>query len=345
METKLLKVDRENIDEDKIRIGAEYIKKGELVAMPTETVYGLGVNGLDPEAVKKVFIAKGRPQDNPLILHISNIDQVDKLVKDVKNEDYRLMEYLWPGPITMVFKKKDIVPNIVSGGGDTVGLRLPSNPIARKLIDLSGVPIAAPSANISGRPSPTNAEDVYNDMKGRIARIIDGGSSDIGIESTVVDMTSKDPIILRPGFYTLEYLKEFMPNIKMDLGLKEGIPKSPGQKYKHYAPKAKLIVFVGDSKKVRERIIREIEKERKKNSKIGVMSFIEDEPYNVDLELKIGSFKDITEMGHLLFKNLRDFDKNNIDIIFGVGVIEEGYGTSIMNRLKKASAGNVIYVD
>lgn len=345
METKILKIDRENIDIEKIKEAASYIKNGDLVGMPTETVYGLGVNGLCPECVKKVFEAKGRPQDNPLILHISHIKDIDGLCRDIKKRDYEIMEKLWPGPLTLIFYKKDIVPDIVSGGGDTVGIRLPENPIARKLIEYSGVPIAAPSANLSGSPSPTNARDVYSDMNGRIRAIIDGGSSDIGIESTVIDMTGERPVILRPGFYTLEYLKTLMGDISLDKGLTKGIPKSPGQKYKHYAPKAELFVYVGDIEKVREKILGEIGRKKEEGLRVGVMTFDEDITYDVDLDLRLGPISDIRKMGQVLFKNLREFDRNKIDIIFGVGVMEEGYGTSIMNRLKKASSGRIIYVD
>lgn len=344
METEIIKIDKDNIDIEKINRAASFIKDGELVAMPTETVYGLGADGLNEEAVKKIFIAKNRPGDNPLILHISSIDEVDRLVKNVKEKDKKVMESLWPGPVTLIYEKKDIVPKEVTAGGNTVGLRMPSNKIAREFIKASKTPIAAPSANLSGRPSPTNCEDVFMDMNGRIRCIIDGGDRDIGIESTVIDMTEDEPIILRPGFYTLEYLKEIIPGIKMDTRLNTAIPRSPGQKYKHYAPKAEFIVFIGKQEDVRKEILAEIDKAKKKKQKIGVMSFIEDASYDVDLELNIGSFKDITEMGHLLFKNLREFDRNNVDIIFGVGVIEEGYGTSIMNRLKKACGGNVRYL-
>lgn len=345
METEIVKIDINNIDSKKLEKVGQYIRQGELVAFPTETVYGLGANGLSSEDVKKIFIAKGRPQDNPLILHISAIEDIKKLCKDIKEEYFPIMEKLWPGPLTLIFNKSDIVPKEVTAGGDTVGIRLPSNPIARKFIELANRPIAAPSANISGRPSPTNARDVYQDMKGRIRCIIDGGDSDIGIESTVLDLTDKYPTILRPGFYTLEYLREFFPDIKMDQALvKKGIPKSPGQKYRHYAPKAKMIVFMGHKDRVNEEIVKNIKKSKEKGLKVGLMVFEDSLDYDADLVLKMGKFSDISQMGHLLFKNLRDFDRANIDIIYTIGVKEEGYGVSIMNRLKKASSGNLVYV-
>lgn len=346
IDTEILKVDRKNIELEKIKEAARLINKGDLVIFPTETVYGLGADGLNGEACKKIFLAKGRPQDNPLILHVADLDMVSKLAVGLEDKDFDLMKNLWPGPLTLIYRKSHLVPDEVTAGGPTVGIRFPSNEIANALIREAKTAIAAPSANLSGKPSPTNSADVKEDMDGRVSCIIDGGSSDIGIESTVVDMTEKNPVILRPGFYTLEYLEEYMPGISIDPALKTGaIPKSPGQKYRHYAPNAEMITFVGQPKKVRAEILSYIEAAKKENKKIGVMSFDEDEAYGVDLELKMGSFSDISEMGRMLFSNLRKFDQAKVDLILGVGVYEKGYGVSIMNRMKKASSGKIIYVD
>ena len=247
MKTEILKIDRENIDTDAIKKAANFIKSGQLVAFPTETVYGLGADGLNDEACRKIFKAKGRPSDNPLILHISHISMLDNLVEEITDKHRKLFE-LWPGPMTLIFKKSDLIPDAVTAGGDTVAIRFPSDQIARALITEADTPIAAPSANISGRPSPTKARDVYQDMDGIIPVIIDGGESNIGIESTVIDLSGDEPIILRPGFYTYEFLKDILSDMRLDDSLVDSskIPKSPGQKYKHYAPKAKLRVFIGE---------------------------------------------------------------------------------------------------
>lgn len=247
MNTKILKIDKDNIDREMILESANAIREGELVAFPTETVYGLGANGLDEDAVKKIYIAKGRPSDNPLILHISSGEELQPLVKDIPPIAYKCMERFWPGPLTMIFKKSEIIPSIITGGLDTVAIRMPSHPIASALISASGVPIAAPSANTSGRPSPTNAEHVMEDMKEKIPIIIDGGNTGIGLESTVLDLSVENPMILRPGGITLEDLREIIPNVTQDRSIVQNnaVPKSPGQKYRHYAPKAEMILFTG----------------------------------------------------------------------------------------------------
>lgn len=331
----------------------QLINSGELVAFPTETVYGLGANGFDPVAVKNIFIAKGRPQDNPLILHIWSKDQIKELIQGDITPYIELMESLWPGPMTLIFKKSKLVPYEVTAGGETVGIRMPSNPCARAFLKACGKPIAAPSANLSGRPSPTNAKDVMVDLGGKISLILDGGASDIGIESTVIDLTADDgkAVILRPGFYTIKDLERFLPGISLDKGLEEGkIPKSPGQKYKHYAPKAELSIFVGSLKSTEDAIIKEYLK-RYKSEKVGLLIFKESEgrilraikevggaePFHITQ----GSQEFLEEMAHGLFTNLRIFDKEGLDAIIGQGIKAEGYGLSIMNRMKKAAAGRV----
>ena len=340
--TEILKPTRENIERS-----AKLILNDEIVAIPTETVYGLGANGLSDIAVSKIFNAKNRPQDNPLILHISDYDMMENLVYELSDEIKEFLNHFWPGPLTVVMKKKDIIPEAVSCGLDTVAIRMPNNEIARSLIKQCGVPIAAPSANISGKPSPTTAEDVFTDMNGKISVILDGGLCNIGIESTVLDLTKKPYTILRQGFYTKEDFLKYEDEILIDDAIvtENIIPKSPGQKYKHYAPKAKVLVI---SAKDRKKSSMEIEKIIKENKdlKIGIFKF--DETFlNVESEniLSLGSVFDLKEMSKILFKGLREFDEKNVDLIVVEGCDEKGLGFSIMNRLKKSASGNIKYID
>ena len=340
--TEILKPTRENIERS-----AKLILNDEIVAIPTETVYGLGANGLSDIAVSKIFKAKNRPQDNPLILHISDYDMMENLVYELSDEIKEFLNHFWPGPLTVVMKKKEIIPDAVSCGLDTVAIRMPNNEIARSFIKQCGVPIAAPSANISGKPSPTTAEDVFTDMNGKISVILDGGLCNIGIESTVLDLTKKPYTILRPGFYTKEDFLKYEDEILIDDAIvtENIIPKSPGQKYKHYAPKAKVLVI---SAKDRKKSSMEIEKIIKENKdlKIGIFKF--DETFlNVESEniLSLGSVFDLKEMSKILFKGLREFDEKNVDLIVVEGCDEKGLGFSIMNRLKKSASGNIKYID
>ena len=250
METKIIQIDGENIDNDLMKEAAKIIKSGGLVAFPTETVYGLGANGLDQEAVKKIFIAKGRPQDNPLILHVHSIDQVKELVDDIPDLAKKCMKEFWPGPLTILLKRSNKVLDVITAGLQTVAIRMPENNIALDLIKLSKTPIAAPSANTSGRPSPTSAKHVVEDLSGKVDMIIDGGSTGIGLESTVLDLSTDIPMILRPGGVTEEDLRKIIPNIAIDSSIIKSddniIPKSPGQKYRHYAPKSEMLLFSGE---------------------------------------------------------------------------------------------------
>lgn len=344
MKTEILKIDRENINKAYIKKAADLIKEGALVAFPTETVYGLGADGLNNEACKKIFKAKGRPADNPLILHISHISMLDNLVEEI-SESHRKLFDLWPGPMTLIFKKSRLIPEAVTAGGDTVAIRFPSDEIARALISEANTPIAAPSANISGRPSPTKADDVYQDMDGIIPLIIDGGESNIGIESTVIDLSGESPTILRPGYYTYEFLKEILPDMRLDDSLVDStkIPKSPGQKYKHYAPKAKLRVFIGEN--VPDYLLKLAEECKSQGKKVGILAFEEDKgkfasyPY-----ISLGSRRDLSTMSHVLFSSLRQMDRLEVDIILAEGVRENHLGKSIMNRMKKAAANDVNYI-
>lgn len=344
MKTEILKIDRKNINKAYIKKAADLIKEGALVAFPTETVYGLGADGLNNEACKKIFKAKGRPADNPLILHISHISMLDNLVEEI-SESHRKLFDLWPGPMTLIFKKSRLIPEAVTAGGDTVAIRFPSDEIARALISEANTPIAAPSANISGRPSPTKADDVYQDMDGIIPLIIDGGESNIGIESTVIDLSGESPTILRPGYYTYEFLKEILPDMRLDDSLVDStkIPKSPGQKYKHYAPKANLRVFIGEN--VPDYLLDLAEEYKSQGKKVGILAFDEDKdkfayyPY-----ISLGSRIDLSTMSHVLFSSLREMDRLEVDIILAEGVRENHLGKSIMNRMKKAAANDVNYI-
>lgn len=347
MNTEFLVVDSDR-SRPLLQRAAKYIREGELVAFPTETVYGLGADGLNGEACAKIFEAKHRPADNPLILHISELSEMDRLVEGVRPQYRKLAEELWPGPMTLIFQKSKLIPDQVTAGGDTVAIRMPSHPVARDFIRVCQTPLAAPSANLSGKPSPTNAQDVLRDMDGRIACILDGGSCQIGIESTVIDCTTEHPEILRPGFYTLEFLQEYLPDIRLEDHLIEDSrpPKSPGQKYRHYAPKAEFHVYVGDLEKIEDLFNEKVQKGLEEGRKIGVMTFVEDPNEYPGAEvLRIGSEKDITEMGRVLFAHLRSFDRMGVDLILGVGVpSDHGYGVSIMNRMKKAASGNVHFL-
>lgn len=349
METKVYKVKEDSIDLNIIKQAADIIKTGNLVSFPTETVYGLGADGLNEEAVKKIYIAKGRPSDNPLILHISEISELDNLVEEISDEAKLCIKQFWPGPLTMIFKKSSVVPDIITGGLDTVAIRMPSNKIAKELIKYSNTPIAAPSANLSGRPSPTSADHVYEDLNGKIGLIIDGGRCEVGLESTVLDVSGDIPMILRPGKVSYEDLIKILPNTTIDKSiLKDGeTPKSPGQKYKHYAPKGEMIVFIGDSEKVVSKIKEESRKYAKNGLKVAIIATDESlkEYITTDgLVLSIGSRHNIKSIGKNLFDILRKCDDENIDIILSEGFEKDNLGMAIMNRMLKASGGNIIEI-
>lgn len=350
METKILKINPDNIGEDEINLlsqAGELLKKGELVAFPTETVYGLGGDALLPEAAAKIYAAKGRPSDNPLIVHVSDIEQVYDIADNISDDARALMQRFWPGPLTIVFEKKSVVPDGTTGGLDTVAVRMPSHELARNLIRTSGVLIAAPSANTSGRPSPTKAEHVYDDLKGVIPMIIDGGSVGIGIESTIVDMTGNIPMILRPGAITKQMLEEVVPYVEVDkaiLGpMKDGVkPKAPGMKYKHYAPKADLTIFSGEEDKVVAHINELLKAARNSGLKAGVIASDETiGKYSSDYVLSVGTRNDDRTIARNLYDVLRSFDDMEIDVIYGETFGENSLGYAIMNRLAKAAGYHI----
>ncbi|MEA1993367.1 MAG: L-threonylcarbamoyladenylate synthase [Euryarchaeota archaeon] len=339
METRIIRMDPDNLDTKKIKEAAEFIKNGELVAFPTETVYGLGANTLNADAVRKIFEAKNRPADNPIINHIAKKEWVYKLAKEVPEDAIRLADVFWPGPLTMIFKKKTIVPDVVTGGLKTTSMRMPRNKIALNLITYSQCPIAAPSANLSGKPSPTTAEHVIHDLSGRIACIIDAGSTDIGVESTVIDLSVSPPLLLRPGGVTYEDLREYIdieihPAARAVIEMKEKTA-SPGMKYRHYAPTADLILVEGDIKKVVKKIRGLCEENSEK--KIGIIVTEETKNlYDADVKI-IGRRKKMDEVAENLFRILREFDNEGVDIILSEGFSTEGLGLAVMNRLRKAA--------
>lgn len=350
METKFLELKKN--PEAMIAEAAGLIAAGEVVAFPTETVYGLGADGLNAEAVAKIFAAKGRPADNPLILHIADAEQINVLTAGLNANARALMETFWPGPLTIVVPRSDIVPNIVTAGLDTVAVRMPSHPVAAALIQAAGCPIAAPSANVSGKPSPTNAKDVAEDMTGKIAGILDGGSCGIGVESTVVDTTSPVPTILRPGGITREMLEERLGAVEIDPALNGDSalqPKAPGMKYRHYAPKAPVYLYEGTQ--AAKRLIEAVLRSQKLGLHIGVLC---DDSVKEMLEgsLRRGHTAEIFSWGQgkqdlaeHLYELLRDFDRAAPEFIIGMGVDEKGLGLAVMNRLRKASGYQILQAD
>lgn len=347
METLVVKINKDKIEEKSIEEATNIIKNGGLVAFPTETVYGLGANGLDEGAVSKIFKAKGRPQDNPLILHVHSMEQIKDLVIEIPQIAITVMEEFWPGPLTILFKRSNRVPDIITAGLDTVALRMPKNDIALSLIRESNCPIAAPSANISGRPSPTSSSHVIQDLMGKVDMIIDGGMTGIGLESTVLDLSGDMPMILRPGGVTLEELRKIIPNLIEDSSIIKSniIPKSPGQKYRHYAPKAEMLVFTGEVDNISSRIIEMTEEYINMGKTVGIMATDETEKlYKKGLVISLGSRENKEIIAHNLFNTIRLFDEAGVDIILGEGVDLPDLGLAIMNRMMKAASGKVIKV-
>ena len=306
METKVAIIKDINTDIRFIEEAGKVIRNGGTVAFPTETVYGLGANALDDEAVRKIFIAKGRPQDNPLIIHVST-KEISELVKDVPEVAQKIIDKFWPGPLTVILEKKDIIPNVTSANLNTIGIRMPNSEIALKLIELAERPIAAPSANISGRPSPTEVERCVEDLNGRVDYIIGGESSDIGVESTIVDCTVNPPLVLRPGGITLEMLKEINPEIELDKALKskpndDFKPKAPGMKYKHYAPNAHLKIIKGKNEKTIEIINEIVENYIEKGNDVAILTTNENlNKFNNGKVISLGSENDLKEIAKKSF--------------------------------------------
>ena len=333
--------DKEFLDEQLHKV-ADMLKTGKTVVFPTETVYGLGANALDPEAAKKIYEAKGRPSDNPLIVHISKKEDVDFLARNISQDAKLLMEAFWPGPLTLILDKSDNVPIETTGGLMTVAIRMPSNPIARKLIDLAGVPIAAPSANISGRPSITSSKYLVEELCERVDAIIISEDSEIGLESTVIDMTASTPVILRPGkIGKTEIEKILNKEIELDPSLKDenAAPKSPGMKYKHYSPNATVIVVTGSLDEMKQKINQKLSLDKNKSDKVKVVC-LEDRVSLYD-GYGISWGKSSQEAAKNLFKILRLMDEQNIEVVYFEALNSDEISEAVMNRLIKA-AGNMI---
>lgn len=348
MQTLIKKVDENCIDRKIMEEAGTLLKNGQLVAFPTETVYGLGANALDAEAASKIYAAKGRPSDNPLIVHIADMESLPLITEEIPEAAVKLAEKFWPGPLTMVFKKSDAVPYGTTGGLDTVAVRMPSHPIALEMIRWGGGYIAAPSANTSGRPSPTLAAHVADDLDGIIPLILDGGAVGIGIESTIVDLTEEIPTILRPGFITKEMLEEAVGTVQIDKGLSENSktpPKAPGMKYRHYAPRAELVIVEGASGAVVEKINALAEENAKNGIVTGIIGTEETVGnYRTGIVKSIGTREDELSISSHLYGILREFDESDAKVIYSESFEEGAMGSAIMNRLLKAAGHKLIYV-
>ncbi len=349
MKTRVFKAEGNRIDTRELKEAAEVIRAGGLVAFPTETVYGLGGDATSQEASKKIYQAKGRPSDNPLIVHIADFSQLCDIVEEVPESARILADKFWPGPLTMILRKNDVIPYETTGGLDTVAIRLPNHPVALSFLQESGCMIAAPSANTSGRPSPTTADHVWEDLHDKIDVILDGGEVGIGIESTIVDLTEEVPVILRPGFITQEMLEGVLGRVEMDPGLvnenSKMPPKAPGMRYRHYAPKAELTLVEGDAGDVVSKINQLSLKARDTGQKVGIIATEETKSlYTYGEVISIGSREDEAEIARHLYQVLRGFDDKDVDVIYSESFVAAGVGQAIMNRLLKAAGHKKIEV-
>ena len=330
------------VDAETAAIAAQLIRQGQLVAIPTETVYGLGANGLDEEAVVKIFEAKGRPQDNPLILHVAEVDEIHNYCQNVPEEAYLLAKKFWPGPLTMVLPAKDCVPKRTTGGLNTVAVRCPDSDITRQIIRLAGVPLAAPSANISGKPSTTTAQHVQHDHDGRIAAIVDGGACRVGVESTIVDLTEKPARLLRPGGITPEQLVEVLGELVVDKAVtaqieKDAVVKAPGMKYKHYAPDCAVIIVSGS----RDAAAKYIQEQYQVGDR--VLCFEEELPLYENCDpLAYGKEADVNTLSAGLFAALRELDDPAVKRVFARCPVGGGVAYAVQNRLKKAAGFHIV---
>ncbi len=347
-----MKIDRSSFKETDIDEAAGILRQGGLVAFPTETVYGLGGNALDETAAARIYAAKGRPSDNPLIVHIADVASLKELAKNVPEEAYALADAFWPGPLTMILNKKPCVPDGTTGGLKTVAIRFPADDIALALIRRSGLCIAAPSANASGRPSPTTAQHVYDDLNGRIEYILDGGPVNIGVESTIIDLTGEKPLILRPGFITREDLEKVIGTVEYDKAVVSRVPKAnivakaPGMKYRHYAPKGELVIVEGSRENVARYINRRVEELNAGGHKTGVIATDETAPlYKSTTVLSLGKRTEEKALTHRLFAILREFDDLGTDHMFTESFYDTVLSEAIMNRLRKAAGYKTVNAD
>lgn len=354
MKTEIVKVRQDarrltGAEEEILRRAGGIIKAGGLVAFPTETVYGLGGDALNRESSRKIYAAKGRPSDNPLIVHICRFEDLEKIVSKIPEEAKKVAQAFWPGPLTMILPKSEAVPVETTGGLDTVAVRFPAHMVARKLIEYSGGYIAAPSANLSGKPSPTLAKYVIEDMDGRIEMIVDGGEVGIGLESTIIDCTVSPPQILRPGYITKKMLESVLGTVDADVTMMNAdsgqAPRAPGMKYRHYAPKGELVIVEGDADSVTEYINRMTEADRGHGERTGVIATGESQDrYRADVVKSVGSRNDEEGIARNLFAVLRSFDDEGVNRIYSESFTSDGLGQAIMNRLLKAAGHKVVKV-
>ena len=344
MKTQYFRITDLNTQQEELAAAAAILREGGLLGIPTETVYGLGANGLNTDAVRRIFEAKGRPQDNPLILHIPGAHWLERYCRNIPAAAYALAERFWPGPLTMILQRQDNVPDVTTGGLNTVGVRCPDHPVTLAIIEAAQVPVAAPSGNVSGRPSPTCAQHMAEDMDGRINGIVDGGACGVGVESTIIDLTAPVPRLLRPGGLPLEALREVLGEIAVDKAVLEPLsagekPRAPGMKYRHYAPKAPVTVVTGRAQSTARYIQRHL------GEKVGVICFDEyREDFPGCVVESIGSAADQAEQARRVFDALRAFDSTDVTEIFAQCPGDEGLGLAIANRLKKAAGFRIVDV-
>ncbi|MEN3048340.1 MAG: L-threonylcarbamoyladenylate synthase [Candidatus Caldarchaeales archaeon] len=344
--TKRVKVDPRRPEREAIEEAARVIRSGGLVAFPTETVYGLGADALNPDAVARVFEAKGRPPDNPLIVHVADPESVHLLASKVPPVAERLIREFWPGPLTLVLRRTELVPAVTSAGLDTVAVRMPDHPVSLELIRASGTPIAAPSANRSGSPSPTTADHVMRDLGGLIEMVLDGGPTEIGVESTVIDVTVEPPEVLRPGGLPVEDVERVIGRVKVPdwargLARAPSRPRSPGMKYRHYAPRARMVLVEGRPSDVRSKVEELVEEYSSRGLRVGVLA-TDGRRYEGAVTLDLGPSSDLRAVAKSLFSSIRELDETGVDVIIAEGVEERGLGLAIMNRLRKASGGEIV---
>lgn len=349
METKVEKIEKTQMNMDIINAAGQILKQGGLVAFPTETVYGLGANALDEEAARKTYAAKGRPSDNPLIVHIASLEDLYHITKKVPEKAVALAEKFWPGPLTMIFEKSELVPYGTTGGLETVAVRMPDNEVALALIRAGGGYVSGPSANKSGRPSPTMARHVLDDLEGRIDMILDGGPVHIGVESTIVDMTVEPPMILRPGAVTKEMLEETVGEVTVDHTIltadAKTPPKAPGMKYRHYAPRAEMTVVEGPLEKVVDKIGELAAARENEGHRVGIIATQETmDRYGYENVKCIGTREDESTVAANLYAILREFDDDGTEYIYSEAFASDGIGSAVMNRLLKAAGHHVINV-
>lgn len=352
METQIVKIDSQTDifskqEEVALKEAGAILRRGGLVAFPTETVYGLGGDALNRESSRKIYAAKGRPSDNPLIVHIAKVEALSYIAQNVDETVLKIAEAFWPGPLTIILPKKDVVPPETTGGLQTVAVRLPSCPAARKMITYAGGYVAAPSANVSGRPSPTVAKYVIEDMNGRVDMIIDGGEVGIGLESTILDLTVTPPQILRPGYITREMLHEVLGNVEVDKTILDNstgqAPKAPGMKYRHYAPKGELTIVTGTGEDVVAYINEQTAHYAQEGKKTGIITTGESvDKYHAGIVKSLGSRTDEKSIAKNLYRVLREFDDEDVEVIYSEAFQDGGMGQAIMNRLLKAAGHKVV---